>query len=173
MKTLLFFLFIFSTVYSNIRPLQEKDIEVLYEMICNLASHDGVDSATFPVTKEKLQKYGFGPNRYFLGEVAEIDEKVVGYALYYYTFSGYQGSPVLYINNLYVKPDYRGQGIGTQLLKRLAQYGVEHECCRIALDVFEWNETAFAFFKKFGGQLKKDLILVRLEKEAMHQLAAD
>ncbi|MFI5344363.1 MAG: GNAT family N-acetyltransferase [Chlamydiales bacterium] len=155
------------------RPAKMGDEDVLYELIRELAQYEGKDIATLPLTKENLRRFGFSENPHFCTEFAECEDKVVGYALYYYAFSANQGRPILYLEDLYVKPEYRGIGIGSQFLKQLAKYATQNDCCRLEWHVFSWNDSAISFYQKLGGVLRNDLIQVRLEKDALQRLAND
>jgi GNAT superfamily N-acetyltransferase len=154
----------------KVRPARMEEVDVLYDLICELAQYEGKEIATLPLTKEHLQAFGFGEHPYFLVEIAEVHNQIVGYALYFYTFSAHKGYPVLYIDDLYVKEAFRKQGIGTQLLKQLANYAQQRQCCRMEWHVFDWNESAIRFYQRIGADLRKDLILVRLEENAMNRL---
>lgn len=177
MIALLLILFSFGlplfSIEISTRPAKKEDIHVLYDLICELAVFEGKDLASLPLTKENLYERGFGESPYFFVEVAELENKVVGYALYFYGFSAHQGSPFLYVDDLYVKEKYRGQGIGTRLLKQLACYAKQQHCCRLEWHVFDWNESGIAFYEKLDADLRKDLILVRLEKDPMDRLAVN
>lgn len=156
---------------SHTRPARTGEEDILYELICELAEFEGKDVAELPLTKENLHQFGFSESPYFFTEFAECEGKVVGYALYYYSFSANQGFPILYLEDLYVRRDYRGNGIGSQLLKQLAKYAIQKNCCRLEWHVFTWNNSAISFYKKMGGVLKNDLIQVRLENEFLQRLA--
>lgn len=145
------------------RPANLSDVDTLYNFILELAKFEGKDLSSLPVTREKLKTFGFGPKPFFHAEIAEENKQPVGYALYSYGFSGHQGSPFLYIDDLYVTPKFRNQGIGTFLLKKLSQYAEEAGCCRMEWHAFDWNDKAIAFYENLGGKLRKDLILIRLE----------
>jgi GNAT superfamily N-acetyltransferase len=155
----------------NIRPATSSDTDALYGLICELALYEGKDIASLSLTKDNLREFGFGSHPYFFAELVEEDNQLVGYALYFYAFSGNKGYPVLYIDDLYVKETYRGCGIGTLLLKQLARYALERNCCRLEWHVFDWNQPAIAFYEKLGSTLKKELVLVRLEQEGLRALA--
>lgn len=174
MRYLILLLSVFSSIQAfpfSIRAAQEGEIGVVFNLICELAEFEGKDVASLAVTKEHLQEFGFGKNSYFSVELAEIEGKIVGYALYFFGFSGWQGYPILYVDDLYVSAGYREAGIGTALLKKLAAYGQQHNCCRLEWHVFDWNDSAISFYQKIGGHLRKDLLLVRLERDALNQLA--
>lgn len=155
------------------RPAKTGEENILYELIRELAQYEGKDITTLPLTKENLRRFGFSENPHFRTEFAECEDKVVGYALYYYAFSANQGLPILYLEDLYVKPEYRGIGIGSQFLKQLAKYATQNDCCRLEWHVFSWNDSAISFYQKLGGVLRNDLIQVRLEKDALQRLAND
>lgn len=154
----------------SIRPAKIGEEEILYHLIRELAQYEGKNIDTLPLTKEKIQSFGFSDKAYFQVEFAESNEQIVGYALYYYGFSANLGHPILYLEDLYVKPEYRGQGIGSQLLKQMAKYALQKDCCRLEWHVFSWNDSAIRFYQKIGGVLKEDLIQVRLEKEGLQKL---
>jgi GNAT superfamily N-acetyltransferase len=155
----------------TMRPAQIEDLDTLYELICDLAAYEGKDLATLPVTKENLKRYGFGQQTYFHVELAENPNGIIGYALYSYGYSGHQGRPFLYVDDLYVRPSERGQGIGSSLLKQLARYAQEAGCCRMEWLAFDWNDSAIAFYENLGGTLRKDLLLIRMEKDAYLKMA--
>lgn len=155
------------------RPAKIDEEDILYELIRELALYEHKDISRLPLTKENLLRFGFSQNPYFFTEFAECENQVVGYALYYYAFSANQGCPVLYLEDLYVKPEYRKLGIGSQFLKQLARYAIQNDCCRLEWHVFSWNASAINFYQSLGGILKNDLIQVRLENEALQELAFD
>lgn len=88
-------------------------------------------------------------------------------------FGSFQTRPaqVEDVDDLYVKPSDRGQGIGSALLKQLARYAKEIGCCRMEWHAFDWNEQAIAFYEHLGGTLRKDLLLIRMEKDAYWNMA--
>lgn len=155
------------TLSYSIRAGSVEDIDEIFQLICELAVYEGKDLASLPCTKERLKKNLYGENAYGFVEVAEAHSGIVGYALYYYGFSAHQGMPLLYIDDIYVKEECRGNGIGTALLKQLTHLAKERECCRLEWHVFDWNEHAIDFYQKIGGTLRKDLLQIRLEKDAM------
>ncbi|MBA3722186.1 MAG: GNAT family N-acetyltransferase [Parachlamydiaceae bacterium] len=154
----------------HIRPAKPEEIDILYALVCELALFEGKDVTSLSLTKENLFKFGFSKNPYYHTELAIVDGNIVGYALYFYTFSANQGFPILYLEDLYLKEEYRKQGIGYQMLKKLAQHAKDHQCCRLEWHVFSWNELAIRLYQKLGGFLKDDLIQVRLERESFENI---
>lgn len=152
------------------RTAQPDDIDALYTMICELAIYEGKDLQTLPLSKENLLKYGFGETPYFHVELAENENGVIGYATYFYCFSANQGSPYIFIDDLYVKPSAQHLGVGTCLLKEIAGHAQAAGCCRIEGYVFNWNEKAIEFYQNIGGIERKDLLVIRLGKENFNKL---
>jgi|GEM_PF-522737 len=171
------FLFLLGQAYAgdltsfHTRQARVEDVDELYALVCDLAVFEGRDLKTLPLTKDNLRKYGFCETPYFHVEFAENQNGIIGYALYSYGYSGHQGTPFLYIDDLYVKPSERGQGIGSGLLKQLAHYAKERGCCRMEWHAFDWNEKAISFYENLGGTIRKDLLLIRMEKEAYYKMA--
>lgn len=155
----------------NTRPALVDDIDALYDLICALAVYERKDPATLPLTKENLLKYGFGETPFFQVELAEKEAGIIGYALYFYGFSAHQGAPYLYLEDLFILPEERNRGAGTRLLKQLAIKAKERGCCRMEWHVFDWNKDAQGFYESLEGTLRKDLLLVRMEKSSYYQLA--
>ncbi|MCI5052036.1 MAG: GNAT family N-acetyltransferase [Simkaniaceae bacterium] len=171
-RLILLALVTFSTASAfTTRPATENDVDVVYDLICELAQFEGKNPNNLPLTKENLLHYGFGEHPYYCIELAEKEGRVVGYALYSYGFSGHQGKPFLYLDDLYVQPSERGQGIGSALLKQLATQAKSLGCCRLEWLAFDWNDRAIEYYEKLGGKLRRDLLLIRTEKEAYHQIA--
>lgn len=147
------------TQKQTIRPLKQGEEEILLTLIKELAQYEKNDPPS--LTVEKLQSYL--SKSLFQVELAEHEDEIVGYALYYYGFAAHKGFPILYLEDLYVKPPFRKAGIGSALIKKMTEYAKQNECCRISWLVLSWNEQAIAFYKKIGCKLRNDLIPVRLE----------
>ena len=141
------------------KPGEEKK---LYELILELASFEGKNLDLLPLTEGRLKKYGFSKNPIFSTEFAEYNDEIIGYALYYFTFTATEGSPILYLEDLYVKPQFRKSGIGYKIIKKLSHYAKENGCCRMEWHVHNWNESAMRFYEKLGAKPAKDLIQMRL-----------
>lgn len=155
------------------RAARDGDVEILYDLIAELAQYEESTGSPQSLTKENLFRFGFGENPYFFAELAEVDGKIVGYALYYYTFSASLGFPILYLEDLYVKPEFRRMGIGKTLMKQLSFYAKQRDCCRLEWHVFKWNDSAIKFYENLGSVLKRDLVLVHLAREASNELCPE
>ncbi|MDR3613147.1 MAG: GNAT family N-acetyltransferase [Candidatus Obscuribacterales bacterium] len=147
----------------SISLAEESDVDLLYELTVALAVYEKKTPDEIFVTAAKLRKWGFGPKKVFSALVARLDDKPVGLAVYYFGFSGYMGEPILYLEDLFILPEFRKRGFGGQMLKHLSQMAFDQECCRVQWAVFDWNEDAIAFYRSIGAQLRPDLIQVRLD----------
>lgn len=154
----------------QIRPTTIADVDDLYELICSLAAFEKKDVSSLPITKEKLKKHLFNDPSSFQVELVTHEKKAVGYALYFYTFSAYLCSPILYVEDLFIEPEHQNIGLGTKLLKQLAKYAKEKDCYRMEWHVFDWNQKAIDFYKQLGAVFKPELIQVRLENQALLEL---
>jgi GNAT superfamily N-acetyltransferase len=147
----------------------EQDVSLLYELTLALARFERKTPDQILVTEEKLRKCGFGPNRVFRALIARVDDKPVGMCVFYYGYSGYAGAATLYVEDLFVLHDFRGHGIGSEMLRRLAELAVESDCYRMEGLVFDWNKDAIACYKLLGANLRTDLINVRLEEDKLRE----
>lgn len=154
-----------------IRKATINDIPAIFELMKKLALHEKKKPEDIKLSEDKIKQHGFGEKPYFSIIVAEINQNIVGYALYFFTYAATAGAPILYLEDLYVIDEHRNQGIGTQLLSELNTIASNNNCCRMEWHVFNWNEPAIQFYKSLGTELKVDLIQVRFGKEAAKNLA--
>lgn len=152
-----------------LRPAIEQDAHTVYQLVREIREFHDRDPNT--VSESKIRKYGFGAKPLFKVELAEVDQKIVGMAIYYIGWAGFEGYPEIVLEDIYVQPAYRGRGIGTAFFQKIAKYGVENDCERIVFQVSNWNEKAFAFYEKLGAKKMDDLSIVRMPKKAMETLA--
>ncbi len=122
-------------------------------------------------TEEGLLRDGFGPNPYYSCLIAEHDGQAAGFALFFYDYSTWMGRPGIYLEDLFVLPEFRGRGIGKALLQRVAAVAVEKECGRLNWAVLDWNTPAIDFYRAMGAEFMDEWRLVRLEGEAIKRLA--
>ena len=95
-----------------------------------------------------------------------------GFALFFQNFSTFLARPGIYLEDLFVRPEFRGHGLGRALLERLARVAVERECGRFEWSVLDWNENAIGFYKKLGARLLDDWRICRVTGEALQTLGA-
>lgn len=153
----------------KIRYAKEEDVSLILEFIKELADYekmlDEVDA-----TEEILKKSLFEEKH---GEVVigEYDNKPVAFALFFHNFSTFVGRPGLYLEDLFVKPEYRGKGIGSIMLSFLAKIAVERKCERFEWWCLDWNEPSIEFYKKMGAQPMDQWTTFRVNEQALIDLA--
>ncbi len=154
----------------RITPATEKDIPLILEFIHDLASYED-HLQYFEATEERLREAVFGqaPKAHVL--LAYQDDRAVGFAVYFYTFSTFAGLPGLYLEDLFVKPEHRGHGVGRALLAYLATIARAQKCWRIEWAVLHWNEPALRFYKNLGALPMNEWAVYRLSGEPLNRLA--
>jgi GNAT superfamily N-acetyltransferase len=135
-----------------IRKGQEADFEAVLEMIKELALFEREPDAVIN-TVERMHE----EKDYFQFYVAEMDGKIVGMALYFFAYYTWVGKS-LYLDDLYVKPEYRGMNIGKALLEKIVAVAKEEKCKRMRWQVLDWNTTAIEFYKKMNASLSQEWI---------------
>lgn len=149
----------------NIRFATESDMPKVLELIKELAVFEKEPDAVI-VTEKDLIEHGFGKNPLFTCFVAEKEEEIVAIALIYFRFSTWKGKTV-HLEDLIVKQELRGQGLGTLLLDEVIKYGYSQGVQRICWEVLDWNTNAINFYEKQGAKILKDWYLAQLEGDAI------
>ncbi|NJL98723.1 MAG: GNAT family N-acetyltransferase [Synechococcaceae cyanobacterium SM2_3_2] len=154
----------------RIRRAEPQDVEAMFGLICELADYENLrHQVTGSVAALKSCLFGSDPVAEAL--VAEVEGSLVGQALFFTTFSTFLTQPGHYLEDLYVQPAYRQQGIGQALLVALAQLTLERGYGRLEWVVLDWNIPAIEFYRKMGAELLTDWIPNRLTGEALQRLA--
>jgi GNAT superfamily N-acetyltransferase len=153
-----------------IRRATAADVAQILAFIRALAAFERAPDAVV-ATEEGLLRDGFGPNPYYSCLIAEHDGQPAGFALFFYNYSTWMGRPGIYLEDLFVLPEFRGRGIGKALLQRVAAVAVEKECGRLNWAVLDWNTPAIDFYRAMGAEFMDEWRLVRLEGEAIKRLA--
>lgn len=149
----------------NIRFAKQSDMPKVLELIKELAVFEKEPDAVI-VTEKDLIEHGFGKNPLFTCFVAESEQEIVAIALIYFRFSTWKGKTV-HLEDLIVKQEFRGQGLGTLLLDEVIKYGYSQGVQRICWEVLDWNTSAINFYKKQGAKILKDWYLAQLEGDAI------
>ncbi len=134
-----------------IRQAKAEDADTLFEMIRDLARYE-LEEKSVKVTALDLQRQLSQPNPPFECAIAESEGKPCGFALYFYAYSTWEGTRTLYLEDLYVSPEFRGEGAGAALMMFLAQTACDTQCRRFELSVLNWNQPAISFYQRLGAQ---------------------
>jgi GNAT superfamily N-acetyltransferase len=154
----------------TIRPATPSDVPTILRFIRELALYEREPSAVL-ATEADLLRDGFGPTPRFTALIAETDQTPAGFALYFTSYSTWRGHHGIRLEDLYVTPDLRGQGIGRALLTHLARIAIDQGCPRLEWDVLAWNAPAIAVYERLGAQILTEWRIMRLSGTALQALA--
>lgn len=154
----------------NIREAVPADSATIFDLIKKLAVYEKLENEVITSTEE-LQENIFNKN-FAKVLIAEENEKPVGFALYFYHFSTFVGRPGIYLEDLFVEPEFRGKGYGKALLARLASIAKAENCGRLEWSVLDWNTPSIEFYKKLGARPLEDWRVFRLDGSGITDLAA-
>ena len=155
-----------------IRKAEAHDVPVMLQFIRELAEYERDPSAVV-ATEADLLRDGFGPSPRYFSLVAEWDGAPAGFAFYFHTYSTWLGRWGLYLEDLFVRPSFRGRGVGKALLVELAKIGVEEKIGRMNWQVLDWNTPAIEFYERLGALRLSEWETFRLAGEALERLARD
>jgi len=150
----------------RILPATERDVPVLLELIRGLADYERLRDQCV-ATEDQLRKTLFGENPAAEALLAFVDERPVGFALFFTNYSTFLAKPGIYLEDLFVRPDARGQGIGKALLVKIAQIAAERGCGRVEWSVLDWNEPAIRFYQSLGAVAMSEWTIFRLTGESL------
>ena len=156
---------------TTIRRAVPEDVPLILEFIRSLAVYEREPDAV-TATEADLLRDGFGAEPYYHCLIAEHDGKPAGFAFYFFNYSTWTGRPGLYLEDLFVNPEFRGFGIGKALLARVAAIAVEKGCPRLQWEVLDWNTPAVDFYAALGASFLDEWRNVRMTGEALARLAA-
>ena len=154
-----------------LRPAAPDDVPVVLAFIRELADYERL-SHIVVATEDGLREALFGARPAAEVILATLDETPVGFALFFQNFSTFAGRPGLYLEDLFVRPAYRGRGFGTALLVRLAQIAVERKYGRMEWAVLDWNEMAKRVYRAIGAEPLGEWTVNRLTGDALRALAS-
>jgi GNAT superfamily N-acetyltransferase len=155
---------------TTIRAAAQADIPQILAFIRALAIYEREPDAV-SATEDDLLKHGFGPNPFYLCLIAELDGQPAGFALYFFNYSTWEGRPGLYLEDLFVQPEFRGLGIGKALLERIAAIAVENGCPRLQWEVLDGNTPAIDVYRAMGAEFLDAWRNVRVSGDALKRLA--
>ena len=154
----------------SIRPAIRADISLICELILDLAIYEELGDScvsTPDVIVEAL--FTDHPSAEVL--IGELDGNAVGFALFFHNYSTFLGKKGLYLEDLFVRPEFRGHGVGKMLLQGLAQIAVKRDCARMEWSVLDWNAPSIAFYSSLGAAPMKGWSVFRMTGDAITRLA--
>ena len=156
----------------TIRPATPADVPLILEFIRDLAEYEREPQAAVASAADLLRD-GFGPEPKFRVDIAEWSGEPAGFAFYFWNYSTWQGRPGLYLEDLFVRPRFRGKGIGKALLVHLARVALKNNCGRLVWQVLDWNTPAIEFYESLGAETMKEWLTMRVAGEALVRLATE
>jgi GNAT superfamily N-acetyltransferase len=154
----------------DISPVVPEDMSGLLELIRELAQFERLEHEV-QATQETLRDSFFGPQPAAGGFLARCGDELAGYAIYYFTFSSFVGRAGIWLDDVYVRPQFRGQRLGRALFRAVARVGLERNCGRFEWTALNWNEKALEFYRKLGAQTMNEWVLLRLDASGLQKLA--
>lgn len=156
----------------SIRSATQADLPLIASLIRALAEYEKL-AHEVRFSEEVLGQKLFGVRPYAEVIIGEVDGVAQGFALFFHNFSTFEGKPGIYLEDLFVKPEARGAGLGKALLARLAALAVERDCARLEWSVLDWNEPAIGFYKSLGARMMDEWTVMRVDGAALEQLGAE
>jgi GNAT superfamily N-acetyltransferase len=155
-----------------IRPAVRADVPLIRRLIEALAEYERLRPACM-ATDALLERFLFGERPYAEVAIAEVGGEPAGFALFFHNFSTFLARPGIYLEDLFVEPAFRGRGIGTALLRHLAQLAVARDCGRLEWSVLDWNEDAIRIYRRLGAEPQDEWTVYRVSGDALARLAGD
>jgi GNAT superfamily N-acetyltransferase len=154
-----------------IREAKMDDVEAIHQLIIDLAVYEKEPDAVIASVRD-IRENLFGANPVAYCHVAEVDGQVVGIAIWFLNYSTWLGKAGLYLEDLFVRPEFRGSGLGLSLMKTLAQVCVDRGYERFQWWVLDWNEPSINFYKSIGAEAMDEWTVYRLSGSALNSFAA-
>lgn len=154
----------------QIRWATREDAGVILDLIRGLALYEK-EPDQVACTVDDILRDGFGERPFFEVLLAERGGQAMGFALFFFNWSTWTGKPTLYLEDLFVLPEHRQEGIGAALLRRCARVAVDRGCARFEWAVLDWNQPARDFYHRLGAAHKEEWLPYRIDGEALSRLA--
>lgn len=153
-----------------VRAATPSDVPVLFDLILALAEYEKLSHAVTG-SPASLEEHLFGKPAYAEAILAELEGQAVGFALFFHNYSTFLTKPGIYLEDIFVLPEYRGQGIGKALLSYIAKLAVERGCGRLEWSVLDWNSPAIAFYQRMGASILEEWRICRVIGASLKELA--
>lgn len=154
----------------TIRPAKPGEEGLILELIRELADYEKLLHQV-TATEEDIRRTLFTDNPRAEALIAEVDEKPAGFALFFHNYSTFLGKNGLYLEDVFVRPDFRHRGVGKAILQYLAGIARDRDCGRFEWAVLDWNEPAIEFYRSFGAEPQNDWTVYRLDRDGIAALA--
>ena len=155
----------------TIRAAVPADSATIHALICELADYEKLRHEV-EAREDDIARALFGANPRVFAEIAEWQGEAAGFSLWFYNYSTFRGRHGIYLEDLYVRPAWRGKGIGKALIAQLARRCVDEGLPRFQWSVLDWNQPSIDFYASLGARLTPEWVGCRLEDQAIAQLAA-
>ncbi len=154
-----------------LRIAEPSDCDNLFDLIKALAEYEKLSHAVTG-NASALKEHLFGSRKYAEAILAEYTGQAIGFALFFHNYSTFLTKPGIYLEDIFVLPEYRQKGIGKAILTKIAQIAVERNCGRLEWSVLDWNEPAIAFYRRMGASILDEWRICRVTGEALTQLGS-
>ncbi len=155
----------------SVRAATRADLPLIADLIRDLAAYEKLsDAVRFDIGLLETHLFGSRPMAEVV--IGEADGTAQGFALFFHNFSTFEGRPGIYLEDLYVRPEARGAGLGKALLAHLAALAVERGCARLEWSVLDWNTPAIGFYTALGARPMDDWTVMRVDGSALTRLGA-
>jgi GNAT superfamily N-acetyltransferase len=155
----------------TIRAARPADATLIFALVCELADYENLQSEV-AATPEGLAAALFAPEPRLFCEIAEWGGEAAGFSIWFLNYSTFRGRHGIYVEDLFVRPQFRGKGIGKALMARLAKHCVEQKLGRFEWAVLDWNKPSIAFYKSIGAQVMDEWRICRLTGRALQDFAS-
>ena len=158
------------TAKPQIMPATPSDVPFILQCIHDLAEYERLSHEVI-ATEARLHEHLFGPHPYVEALIGWVEDVPAGFALFHHNYSTFLAQPGLYLEDVYVRPEHRGCGLGRDLLSAVAQIAVERSCGRYEWSVLDWNAPAIGFYENLGAEMFGDWRRMRVAGPALERLA--
>lgn len=156
----------------DVRAATAEDAPLVLDFIRGLAEYERLEHECV-ATEERVRATLFGATPQAEVAIAWVGEEAAGFALFFHNYSTFLARRGLYLEDLFVRPAWRGRGVGRALLAHLARLALDRGCGRLEWWVLDWNEDAIAFYERLGARAMSDWTVYRLTGDALERLARD
>ena len=154
----------------SIRPARAEDAQQILDFIIELAIYEKAGHEVI-ASVEDIRRTLFAENAPSRALICLKDDRPIGYAVYFYSYSTWLGRNGIYLEDLYITPDQRGSGAGRRLLREIAREARANDCGRLEWSVLDWNQPAIDFYRSIGAQPQDEWVRYRLDGEALQRFA--